>query len=310
VTLEQASAREDRSGPWLLAGITLFWGLNFVTIKYSVEEVPIWAFRGICLLTGGFGLLGIAKAIGLDLRVPRDEWRPLVIAAIGNITGWHIFSAWALLYLPPGRGTIIAYTMPLFAAVISVLWLKQKMTGLIATALVSGIVALAILLVPVWEEIVAHPFGPLLMLLAAACWAFGTVALKRYRFTVPTASLAGWQMLVGGIPIFIGWALIDSDFDPRPVSHIAWISVAYSAIVPMIFCHWAWFRIVAIYPAAIAAIGTLAIPVVSVIASALLKDEAIGAPEILSLGLVLTSLALVLIVPAIRNRATPLPEPE
>lgn len=301
---------QDRSGPWLLAGITLFWGLNFVTIKASVEEVPIWTFRSICLLTGGLGLLGIARAVGLSLKVPRNEWRPLAIAALGNITGWHIFSAWGLQYVPASRGTILAYTMPLFAAVISVLWLKQKMTGLIATALISGIVALAILLLPIWSEIVAHPFGPLLMLLAAACWAFGTVALKRYRFTIPTATLAGWQMLVGGIPVFIGWALIDIDFDPRPVSTIAWIAVAYSAIIPMIFCHWAWFRIVAIYPAAVAAIGTLAIPVVSVIAAALLKHEAIGWSEILSLGLVLTSLALVLIVPAIKNRAAPLPEPE
>ena len=94
------SEQQDRSGPWLLAGITLFWGLNFVTIKYSVAEVPIWTFRTICLLTGGFGLLGIAKAVGFSLRVPRAEWRPLVIAAIGNITGWHIFSAWGLQYVP------------------------------------------------------------------------------------------------------------------------------------------------------------------------------------------------------------------
>ena len=300
----------DRSGPWLLAGITLFWGLNFVTIKYSVEEVPIWTFRTICLLTGGFGLLGIAKAVGFSLRVPRAEWRPLVIAAIGNITGWHIFSAWGLQYVPASRGTILAYTMPLFAAVISVLWLRQKMTGLIVTALFSGVIALAILLVPIWDEIVSHPFGPLLMLLAAAFWGFGTVALKRYRFTIPTTVLAGWQMLVGGIPVFIGWALIDRNFDPSPVSHVAWIAVAYSAIIPMIFCHWAWFRIVAIYPAAVAAIGTLAIPVVSVIAAALLKNEPIGLSEILSLGLVLMSLALVLVVPALRNRAAPLPEPE
>jgi drug/metabolite transporter (DMT)-like permease len=304
------SEAQDRSGPWLLAGITLFWGLNFVAIKYSVEEVPIWTFRTICLLTGGFGLLGIAKAAGLSLRVPRDEWRPLVIAAIGNITGWHIFSAWGLQYVPASRGTILAYTMPLFAALISVLWLRQKMTGLIVTALVSGIVALAILLVPIWSEIIAHPFGPILMLLAAAFWAFGTVALKRYRFTVPTAALAGWQMLIGGIPVFIGWALIDIGFDPRPVSHVAWIAVAYSAIMPMIFCHWAWFRIVAIYPAAVAAIGTLAIPVVSVIASALLKGETIGLSVILSLGLVLMSLALVLVVPALKNRAMAVPEPE
>jgi len=301
---------EDRSGPWLLAGITLFWGLNFVTIKTSVEEVPIWAFRSICLLTGAFGLFAIGKLAGASLKVPRDEWRPLVIAALGNITFWHIFSAWGLQYVPAGRGTIIAYTMPLFAAVFSVLWLKQKLTGLIVTALGAGIAGLAILVVPIWSEIVAQPLGPLLMLLAASSWAFGTVALKRFRFTIPTTALAGWQMLVGGIPIFIGYLVIDRNFDPRPVSNIAWAAVAYSAIVPMIFCHWAWFRIVSIYPAAVAAIGTLAIPVVSVLAATYLKHEAIGVSEILSLGLVLTALSLVLIVPALKNRAATLPEPE
>jgi drug/metabolite transporter (DMT)-like permease len=304
------SGTQNRSGPWLLAGITIFWGLNFVTIKYSVAEVPIWTFRSICLLTGGLGLLGIGKSAGLSLRVPRDEWRPLVIAALGNVTFWHIFSAWALTYLPAGRATILAYTMPLFAAVISVLWLKQKMTGLMVAALATGVIGLAILVLPDWENIAANPIGVILILIAAASWAFGTVALKRYRFTIPTAALAGWQMLVGGIPVFIGWALIDRTFDPSPVSTTAWIAVAYSAIVPMIFCQWAWFRIVAIYPAVVAAIGTMAIPVVSVIAAAVLRHEAIGLWEILSLALVMAAMALVLIVPALKNRTAPVRAPE
>jgi drug/metabolite transporter (DMT)-like permease len=301
---------QDRSGPWLLIGITIFWGLNFVTIKTSVAEVPIWTFRSICLLTGGIGLLGIAKAFGFSLRIPRAEMRPLVIAALGNITFWQIFSAWALTMLPAGRATILAYTMPLFAAVISVVWLKQKMTGLIAAALATGVVGLAILVVPDWDKIAAAPLGVIVILLAAASWAFGTVALKRYRFTIPTTVLAGWQMLIGGIPVFMGWALIDRNFDPSPVSMTAWLAVAYSAIVPMIFCQWAWFRIVALYPATVAAIGTMAIPVVSVIAAATLQHEAIGLSEILSLGLVLTAMALVLVVPALKNRAATGPEPE
>ena len=305
-----ATPARDAFGPALLVGITVFWGLNFVAIKYAVEEVPIWTFRTICLLTGGLGLLGIAKAAGLGLQVPRGEWRPLPIAALGNITGWHIFSAWGLIYLPAGRATIIAYTMPLFAAMISALWLKQRMTATTAVALIAGTAGLGILLLPDWANVAAHPRGVLLVLAAAASWAMGTVALKRYRFTIPTAALAGWQMLIGGIPIFIGWALIDRGFDPSAVSPRAWLAVAYSAILPMIFCHWAWFRVVAIYPAVVAAIGTLAIPVVSVIAASLLRHEAIGALEIAALALVLAALMLVLVVPALKGRTAPLPEPE
>jgi drug/metabolite transporter (DMT)-like permease len=148
------------------------------------------------------------------------------------------------------------------------------------------------------------------MILAAISWATGTVALKRYRFTIPTASLAGWQMLIGGIPIFIGAALFDRGFAPGEVSTTAWIAVAYAAIIPMIYCHWAWFRVVSLYPAAVAAIGTLAIPVVGVISSAWIVGERIGWSEIAALALVLAALSLVLVVPAIRNRAAQVPEPE
>ena len=309
-TLTAPTPERDFFGPALLVGITIFWGLNFVAIKYAVAEVPILTFRTICLLVGGLGLLGIGKAAGFSLAVPRAEWRPLAIAALGNITGWHLFSAWGLIYLPAGRATIIAYTMPLFAAVISMLWLKQKMSGLTLAALVAGTVGLAILLLPDWADVMAHPGGVLLVLAAASSWAFGTVALKRFRFTIPTTALAGWQMLVGGIPIFIGCALIDRGFDPRPVSAQAWIAIAYSTLLPTIFCHWAWFRVVAIYPAVVAAIGTLAIPVISILTAATVRHEPIGVAEIVSLALVLAALTLVLVLPALKNRTAPLPEPE
>jgi drug/metabolite transporter (DMT)-like permease len=295
-------------GPALLLAITIFWGLNFVAIKDAVEEVPIWTFRSICLLAGGFGLFGIGKAAGFSLRVPRAEWRPLAIAAFGNITCWNIFAAAGLRYMPAGGATIIAYTMPLFAAAISAVWLKQKTTGLTIAALAAGTTGLGVLLIPDWAGIVAQPLGPVFMLLAAASWGFGTVALKRYRFSIPTTVLAGWQMLVGGIPVFIGWALLDRGFDPGSASQKAWYAVAYSAIIPMILCYWAWFRIVAIYPAVIAAIGTLAIPVVSVIAAAILRHEAIGITQIVSLALVLSAVALVLRGARIKNRQNEMAE--
>jgi len=65
---------------------------------------------------------------------------------------------------------------------------------------------------------------------------------------------------------------------------------------PMIYCHWAYFTLVRIFPASIAAIGTLAIPVVGVFSSALILNETIGLNEILALILVVSALAVVLFV--------------
>jgi hypothetical protein len=60
----------------------------------------------------------------------------------------------------------------------------------------------------------------------------------------------------------------------------------YAALIPMIYCHWAWFRIVALFPASVAAIGTLAIPVVGVFSSALILGEPLATADLLGLALV------------------------
>lgn len=299
---EPARSESHTTGIILLALITLFWGVNWPAMKLSVNEVPIWAFRSICLTAGAAGLFAIAAAARLPLRIPRRDLKPLLIAALGNITLWHLFSALGISMMQPGRASILAFTMPLWAAPIAAIWLREKIDGLRLTGLGIGMLGLVVLVVPDRANLLAAPWGPIFMLLAAIAWAFGTVALKAHRYSMPTTSLVAWQMLLGGIPIFLGALFFDRDFDPATVSRLGWSAVAYAALIPMIFCHWAWFRVVAIYPAVVAAIGTLAIPVIGIISSAMITGDIVGWGEILSLALVVFALFLVLVAPQLRRR--------
>jgi drug/metabolite transporter (DMT)-like permease len=291
------------TGIILLVLITIFWGVNWPAIKLSVNEVPVWAYRSICLATGAAGLFAIAAAARLPLRIPRQDLKPLLIAALGNITFWHLFSALGVTMMQPGRASILAFTMPLWAAPIAAFWLREKIDAIRLAGLGVGMAGLAVLVVPDWANISADPWGPICMLLAAIAWAFGTVALKTHRYQMPTTTLVAWQMMLGGIPIFLGALAFDGDFDPGSVSDLGWGAVAYSALIPMIFCHWAWFRVVAIYPAVVAAIGTLAIPVVGIISSAMITGDLVGWDEVLALVLVVLALFLVLVAPQLRKRA-------
>lgn len=63
----------------------------------------------------------------------------------------------------------------------------------------------------------------------------------------------------------------------------------------MLFCHWAWFSVVDLFPASVASIGTLAIPVIGVFNSALILDEPVGIQEFTALSLVVSALAIVLL---------------
>ncbi len=287
----------DRAGLLLLASITLFWGVNWPAMKLAVAEIPVWTFRTLCLVVGGFGLLVICRVSRQRLSVPRAEILPLILAALFNITGWHLFSAFGLVYMPAGRASIVAFTMPLWAALLAVPILGERLAPSTIAGLVVGMIGMAVLVVPDWQSIAAAPLGLVFMLLAALSWAMGTVLLKRYRWSMGTAALAGWQLLIGGLPVAIGAVLLDRGFDPSAPSLTAWSAALYAALIPMIYCHWAWFRVVSIYPAAVAAIGTLAIPVLGVLSSAIALGEPVGLDVVISLCLVLAGLVLVLILP-------------
>lgn len=268
-------------------------------MKLAVRELDPWAFRTICLLVGGGGLLALVRAGGHDLRVPRAERGPLALVAFFNITAWHLCSAYGLILVQAGRAAIIAYTMPLWTVLVGRLLLGERLTRSRLAALGLGLAGMAVLVAPDARALWAAPAGTLLMLAAAAAWAVGTVLTKANRWTIPTAVLTGWQLLVGAIPIVLGTGLRAVAADEASLlaqaaglSSAAIAGTAYATFVGVIFCHWAWFRIVASLPAAVAAIGTLGIPIVGLFASALVLREPVGPAELLALVLVVIGLGI------------------
>ena len=286
----------------LLVAITVIWGVNWSAVKLAVDELPVLTFSTLRLVIGGFGMLIVCRLGGLSLRVPRRELGPLLVLAFFNVTLWHVCAAFGVSYLASGRAAILAFTMPLWAALLAVPVLGERLGWNILFGLVIGLAAVGVLVAPDWRAIAASPLGILLMLVAAFSWAAGTVYYKRVRWTMSTAVLTGWQILIGGIPVALAALWFDGGFEPGRVSLVGWLSTLFAASLPTLFCQWAWFKIVDIFPAGVAAISTLAIPVIGVITGTLALGEALG-PEVLgSLVLVIASLCLVLLVP---NRRRP-----
>ena len=286
------------SGFILLAGLTFFWGANWPAMKIALDEIPVWTFRTICLFAGGGGLLLLAKLSGQRLRVPRAEIRPLLLCALFNIIGWHLFSGYGVSNMEAGRASIIAFTMPLWAALLGRPVLGEPLTARKLVGLALGMAGLALLIGPDIGIVGRFPIGAACMLGAAMTWGTGTVMVKRYAWSLSTTVLVGWQLLAGAVPVTIGMFLIEGTPDLGGVSSAALLATLYCIALPMLFCHWAYFKVVRIFPASIAAIGTLAIPVVGVISSALVLGEAIGLAEIAALALVCSALAVVLLRPA------------
>jgi drug/metabolite transporter (DMT)-like permease len=272
------------------------WGTNWPAMKVVLAELPVATFRTICCAFGGIALLALARVAGERVSVPRGDRLPLVWVSLFNITGWHIGTGVALLFIPAGRASIIAFTMPVWAALLAQPMLGERLTPQKLLGLALGLAGLAILIAPEFDRFLAAPLGVLAVLGAAMSWALGTILMKRHRWTISSAQLSGWQLLVGGLPIFIATPFLDD-----PVAAILGMSVKAALTllfvlgVAMVFAQWTWVRLVRVLPASIAAIGSMAVPVVGVLSSALLIGEGLGAPELASLALVVAAIALVLI---------------
>ena len=281
----------------LLAAITLLWGFNWPIMKNVLTEIPPWTFRLLCLVFGGAGLLLLVRAGGCSLAIPKREIKPLILVSLLNITGWHLFSAHGLVKMSAGRASIIAFTMPLWAAILSSFILKERLTKARLLGLVLGISGLAILIGPDLKVFGSEPVGAFFMLSAAISWAAGTVSIKYFHWTMPIALLTAWQLLLGGIPIVIGALILEPVTIIFTISWQVAMALAFVILVAIIFCQWAWFKVVNLFPATLAAIGTLLIPVVGVLSSALFLGETIGLQELASLTLIAMALAIVMIKP-------------
>lgn len=279
----------------LLTALAVFWGSNWPAMKIAVQEIPPWTFRSLCLAFGGGALLLIARLGGASLVVPRAERWPLAFASLFNVTGWYLFTAFGLLTMGAGRAVIVAYTMPLWVTLLSAPLLGEPVTPRKLVALAMGLAGLALLLVPEIGRLGAAPLGALHMLGAAVTWAIGTVLVKRVRWSIGTLELSGWQLLVGGIPVFLGAALLEMPVDLARLSGPGIVATLYTVLVAMTLGQWLWFRIVRLLPASVGSIGSLAVPAVGVMSSAFVLGEPVGLPEIGSLVLVVAAVAIVLL---------------
>jgi drug/metabolite transporter (DMT)-like permease len=278
----------------LILAISVLWGLNWPAMRMAVLELSPWTFRAVCVVVAGAGLLGIAS-LGREPMWPRREaWPHIALLAVSGVTVWQMLSAFALQFIGGGHGAIVAYTMPIWAAILSAFWLGERLDLRKWLALALGMAGMLVLLRADIGHLGEAPLGVVLMLAASFAWAVSTVATKTYRWGISVIALSGWQLVLGGIPIVLVWLWLEPSPD---LSQLTWrgvLGVAYAATVALIFCYTAFIKIVTLLPATVAAISTLAIPVVGVLSSAWLLGEPIQAGELVALALVLVALTLAL----------------
>nr|WP_315832465.1 DMT family transporter [Bradyrhizobium prioritasuperba] len=268
------------------------WGLNWPVMKHLLTEWPPLSARGLSGVVGGALLLIIAMVGGQSLRVPRDQWGRLLLSSLLNISSWMTLMGLALLWLPASEGAVIAYTMPVWASVLAWPILGERLTLL---RVISLLLAFGGPLALMGGNGVAASMeklpGIILAMAGAFLFALGTVVAKRLPVRLPAITSAAWQITVGCLPLVAAGLLLE---DPQisALSAVGWASLVYMTLIVFCLSYVTWFAALARLPASVAAIGTLLVPVIGVVASAVFLHEPLGAGQITALVMTVAGVVL------------------
>lgn len=133
--------------------------------------------------------------------------------------------------------------------------------------------------------------GILMVLGGSICFALGTVLAKKLPIRLPPITAAAWQIGIGCVPILIAGLAIETSH-VESITRLGWALLFYSTVIQFCVAYLAWFAALARLKASVAAIGTMAVPVIGVVASALALAEPLGPGQIAALAFTLAGVAL------------------
>ena len=124
--------------------------------------------------------------------------------------------------------------------------------------------------------------GIIMALGGAVGFAVGTVLSKKLPLNLPPLTAAAWQIGIGCLPVaLVGLAVETTDL--AAVTQLGWYLLFYSTVIQFCIAYVSWFAALARLPASVAAIGTMAVPVIGVVASAIALHEPLGPGQMAAL---------------------------
>ena len=252
---------------WTLITLTLVWGINWPIMKFGVTGFPPLTFRS-CSMLMGWPVLGVALVLmKVPFRIPREHWREVFKLALFNMFVWHTLVILALPNLSSGRAAILGYTMPIFSAVCGVWWFNAPLRARQWLGVAAAGVGVLLLL---WNELThlaGQPFWVVMVLIAAAMWAYGTQRLRHTDVPVPTLTLAFWMTGLTTVWLTLLAVVFEMDrwVEPSP-STLA--SMVYNALGVFAFAQAAWLTLARGLPPVASTLSVMFIPVLGVFSGA------------------------------------------
>jgi drug/metabolite transporter (DMT)-like permease len=286
--MSSTSPRERWLLPLALFVLSLTWGYTWVIAKQALTYAPPFAFAAERCIGAALALALIVKFLGKPLKLVAPG--ATLAIALAQVTGFMGFQTWALVEGGPGKTAVLIFTMPIWTLLMAWPVLGERVRGRQWLAAASTLGGLLLIIEP-WA-MHASLFSKFLGVMAAVCWAVGTVLVKRLRNRqrVDLLSLTMWQMVLGALPLMLlAWLVPERPTDWNAV-YIGIIT--FMSIVSTAMCWWLWIYILDKVPAWEASLSVLGTPVIALVSSRLVLGEEFKLSEMAGILLIGSGLAM------------------
>ena len=112
----------------LLIVLCIGWGTTWVTMRIALEQIPPFSMRVATLSLGAIVLISFARFQGRKLTIAhRRTWVHICMASLFNIVAFSVFTPFAQLAAETSRVAIMVYTMPIWAAMLALPILGERL---------------------------------------------------------------------------------------------------------------------------------------------------------------------------------------
>ena len=179
--------------------LAAIWGFSFIFIRVLAPVIGPVMTATFRVFLAGVALMIYCRSTRLDAEW-RSFWREYLFIGVVNSGFPFLVYAWAALYVPACYLAIVNSTSPLFGAILSTVWLKERLTLGKLGAIVLGAIGVALVArVPPPDLNPMFGLALFVSLLAPFCYAFASLYTKASPVSARPTVLAGTSQLSVGL---------------------------------------------------------------------------------------------------------------
>lgn len=273
-------------------------GSSVVVGKLLVDNIPVFLISGLRFAISSLILFPILiKYEGLTfLTINKKDWLILGLQSFTGVFLFNILLLNGLKYTNAIESGIILGTTPAIIALISLLFLKEKMSlykwlGILLSVI--GIIIINVFGSNVTLGDKSFSFwGNLLILGAVVCEALFTI-FRKVSSNKVTPLLTATAVSIIGLILFLPFSIYDAlNFDFSTITILDWLYILYFGLFVTVVAFLLWFQGVSKVSASTAGIFSSVMPVSAVILSSIILKEEITIINLLGVTCILVAILI------------------